>query len=143
LDPDPRIACFAFWPSVSGVVDLSFDRTISVPSYKQQELLLRQSPVPSSNINMGWSNLFHWYKTPSRVDLKQTVSLLAQNENIFASWSPRQSLDLAVEKGGIPRDLALDRVLANKTCTPMSLHDFHMYLEHIEYSPENLELYLW
>lgn len=87
-------------------------------------------------------NVFKWYKTPSRVDIKQTLSLLAQHERLFASLSPRTSFDLG-EKGGIPSDLTLERVLNNKTCTPMSLHDFHMYLEHIEHSPENLEFYLW
>lgn len=25
----------------------------------------------------------------------------------------------------------------------MSLEDFHLFLTHIEYSPENLEFYLW
>jgi hypothetical protein len=25
----------------------------------------------------------------------------------------------------------------------MSLYDFYMYLKHIEYSPENLEFYVW
>jgi hypothetical protein len=25
----------------------------------------------------------------------------------------------------------------------MSLYDFYMYLRHIEFSPENLEFYLW
>lgn len=25
----------------------------------------------------------------------------------------------------------------------MSLYDFYMYLKHIEYSPENLEFYIW
>lgn len=25
----------------------------------------------------------------------------------------------------------------------MSLYDFHMYLKHIEHSPENLEFFVW
>ena len=92
---------------------------------------------------MGFLSTFTWYQTPSRVDLKRTVSLLAQNEaELERAASPRTSLDIG-ERGGIPANLSLERVLKNKTCSPMSLYDFYMYLTHIEYSPENLEFYLW
>ena len=92
---------------------------------------------------MGLPGAFSWYQTPSRVDLKRTVSLLAQNEaKLESASSPRASLDIG-ERGGIPRNLSLERVLKNQTCSPMSLYDFYMYLTHIEFSPENLEFYLW
>lgn len=29
------------------------------------------------------------------------------------------------------------------TGSPLSLYDFYMYLKHIEFSPENLEFYIW
>ena len=92
---------------------------------------------------MGFPSVLRWYQTPSRVDLKSTISLLAQNEaELERASSPRASLDIG-ERGGIPKNLSLERVLQNKTCSPMSLYDFYMYLTHIEYSPENLEFYLW
>ena len=92
---------------------------------------------------MPLPTLFSWYQTPSRVDLKKTLTLLAQNESkLQNASSPRASLDIG-ERGGIPNNLSLERVLKNKTCSPMSLYDFYMYLTHIEFSPENLEFYLW
>ena len=92
---------------------------------------------------MPFPAFFRWYQTPSRVDLNKTISLLAQNEgDLERAASPRASLDIG-ERGGIPSNLSLERVLNNKTCSPMSLYDFYMYLKHIEFSPENLEFYLW
>ena len=92
---------------------------------------------------MGIREAFAWYQTPARVDIKSTLSLLAQNEaQLEKTSSPRASLELG-ERGGIPSKLSLERVLKNKTCSPMSLYDFYMYLKYIEFSPENLEFYLW
>ena len=92
---------------------------------------------------MGLRSLVSWYQTPTRVDIKNTLSLLAQHEAALEKApSPRASLEIG-ERGGIPTKLSLERVLKNKTCSPMSLYDFYMYLTHIEYSPENLEFYLW
>jgi hypothetical protein len=32
---------------------------------------------------------------------------------------------------------------SNTEGSPMSLSDFYRYLKHVEYSPENLEFYMW
>ncbi|KAK1471307.1 hypothetical protein CABS01_16393 [Colletotrichum abscissum] len=42
-----------------------------------------------------------------------------------------------------PVRLSLGKVLANETCSPLSLYDFYIYLKYIELSPENLEFYVW
>lgn len=87
-----------------------------------------------------------WYKTPSRVDMAQAATVLAQHEEEFQRAStPRQSIDIGDfgEKGGIPPNLTLERIINGRTCSPMSLNDFYMYLRYVEKDPENLEFYLW
>ncbi|KAI9147214.1 NADH-dependent flavin oxidoreductase nadA [Paramyrothecium foliicola] len=76
-----------------------------------------------------------WYKKPEYRDIKQYATEVKLGQR---SISPDGR-----NRGLIPPHLSLDKVLANKTCSPMSLYDFYMYLKHIEYSPENLEFYLW
>ncbi|KAK3985264.1 hypothetical protein QBC44DRAFT_335354 [Cladorrhinum sp. PSN332] len=75
-----------------------------------------------------------WYKKPEWRDIKQ-YSAEASREGRTLSPDGRST--------AIPSRLALDRILANKTCSPMSLYDFYMYLKYIEHSGENLEFYLW
>ncbi|KAL2192971.1 hypothetical protein P885DRAFT_81703 [Corynascus similis CBS 632.67] len=75
-----------------------------------------------------------WYKKPEYRDIKE----YAANVN-----SGKRALSPDGRDGGIPSRLRLERILANKTCSPMSLYDFYMYLKYIEYSAENLEFYIW
>ncbi|KAH6847834.1 hypothetical protein B0I37DRAFT_152263 [Chaetomium sp. MPI-CAGE-AT-0009] len=75
-----------------------------------------------------------WYKKPEYRDIKEYATNIS---------SGRRSLSPDGRDGGIPSRLRLDRILANKTCSPMSLYDFYMYLKYIEYSAENLEFYMW
>ncbi|KAG7129316.1 hypothetical protein HYQ45_011480 [Verticillium longisporum] len=76
-----------------------------------------------------------WYKKPEYRDIKQYSTDVRNGRRSISSDGKGKS--------SIPPHLSLDRVLANKTCSPMSLYDFYMYLKHIEYSPENLEFYVW
>ncbi|KAH6686445.1 hypothetical protein F5X68DRAFT_276457 [Plectosphaerella plurivora] len=76
-----------------------------------------------------------WYKKPAYRDIKEYSSAVRSGQR---SLSPDGR-----NAGLIPPHLSLERVLENKTCSPMSLYDFYMYLRHIEFSPENLEFYLW
>ncbi|KAH6623068.1 hypothetical protein F5144DRAFT_657160 [Chaetomium tenue] len=79
----------------------------------------------------SWLN---WYKKPEYRDIKEYATNVS---------SGRRPVSPDGRNGGIPSRLRLDRILANKTCSPMSLYDFYMYLKHIEYSAENLEFYMW
>ncbi|KAL3427943.1 hypothetical protein PVAG01_01452 [Phlyctema vagabunda] len=83
-----------------------------------------------------------WYKKPSYVDIKQFAAGIHEKAPRVTA-SPRSSLDGRRVSGDIPSNLSLEKILKNETCSPMSLHDFYMYLKYIEYSPENLEFYLW
>ncbi|KAK6854678.1 hypothetical protein PG995_009771 [Apiospora arundinis] len=76
-----------------------------------------------------------WYKKPEYRDIKEYSTAIVNGRR---SLSPDGRGKISV-----PRSLALERVLANKTCSPLSLYDFYMYLKYIEYSPENLEFYIW
>lgn len=97
-----------------------------------------------------------WYKKPEYRDIKEYSSAIVSGRR---SLSPDGRGKISV-----PRSLTLERVLANKTCkthsflalqshrphadrfgigSPLSLYDFYMYLKYIEYSPENLEFYIW
>ncbi|KAK0369927.1 hypothetical protein CLIM01_12718 [Colletotrichum limetticola] len=67
-------------------------------------------------------------------------------------WSVEEGLNRSRPKalgGGYlttaayPVRLSLGKVLANETCSPLSLYDFYIYLKCIELSPENLEFYVW
>ncbi|KAK4120635.1 hypothetical protein N657DRAFT_624751 [Parathielavia appendiculata] len=75
-----------------------------------------------------------WYKKPEYRDFREYAT------NISTGKRP---LSPDGRNGGIPSRLRLERILANKTCSPMSLYDFYMYLKYIEYSAENLEFYMW
>ncbi|ROV88416.1 hypothetical protein VSDG_09236 [Cytospora chrysosperma] len=82
-----------------------------------------------------------WYRKPQWRDIRDyTRQLNDEDIRPTRSSSPNQT---SGQSSSIPNRLALDRVLENKTCSPMSLHDFYMYLQHIEHSAENLEFYLW
>ncbi|KAK8131104.1 hypothetical protein PG984_007542 [Apiospora sp. TS-2023a] len=84
---------------------------------------------------MRLPSAFVWYKKPEYRDIKEYSSAIVSGRR---SLSPDGR-----GKVSVPRSLALERVLANKTCSPLSLYDFYMYLKYIEYSPENLEFYIW
>ncbi|KAK4101189.1 hypothetical protein N658DRAFT_426064 [Parathielavia hyrcaniae] len=75
-----------------------------------------------------------WYKKPEYRDFREYAT------NVSSGQRP---LSPDGRNGGIPSRLRLERILANKTCRPMSLYDFYMYLKYIEYSAENLEFYMW
>ncbi|KAJ4291226.1 hypothetical protein N0V88_006226 [Collariella sp. IMI 366227] len=77
----------------------------------------------------------NWYKKPDYRDIKEYSTNISSGKR---NLSPDGR-----GNGGIPSRLRLDRILANKTCSPMSLYDFYMYLKYIEYSAENLEFYMW
>lgn len=88
-----------------------------------------------------------WYKKPTHQDFRAYATSLreklerAEEEGLS---SPRSSfISGSSSDVSVPKNLTLEKVLNHKTCTPMSLYDFYMYLKHIEFSPENLEFYLW
>ncbi|KIX09024.1 uncharacterized protein Z518_00102 [Rhinocladiella mackenziei CBS 650.93] len=84
----------------------------------------------------SWLN---WYKKPSYRDVK----IFTQSTNDIVDKGQRPPSISSQSDSTIPSSLTLDRVLANKTCSPLSLYDFYMYLKHIEMSQENLEFYMW
>ncbi|OAA57115.1 Regulator of G protein signaling superfamily [Niveomyces insectorum RCEF 264] len=84
---------------------------------------------------MWFPSWLNWYKKPEYRDIKEY-------SNAVVSGRRPMSPD-GRSKVSIPSRLRLERVLENKTCSPMSLYDFYMYLKYIEYSPENLEFYIW
>ncbi|KAK1760284.1 hypothetical protein QBC47DRAFT_396282 [Echria macrotheca] len=75
-----------------------------------------------------------WYKKPEYRDIRE----YAEGIN-----SGRRAMSPVGRGTSIPSRLKLDRILENKTCSPMSLYDFYMYLKYIEFSAENLEFYMW
>ncbi|KAK4206741.1 hypothetical protein QBC37DRAFT_116402 [Rhypophila decipiens] len=75
-----------------------------------------------------------WYKKPEYRDIRE----YADNVN-----TGRRAMSPDGRRTMIPSRLRLDRILQNRTCSPMSLYDFYMYLKHIEFSAENLEFYMW
>lgn len=85
-----------------------------------------------------------WYRKPQWKDLNEYTRELNEERR---TPSPERERRLQKQSSrtsvSIPSRLALDRVLENKTCSPVSLHDFYMYLRYIEHSSENLEFYLW
>ncbi|KEF52945.1 uncharacterized protein A1O9_10851 [Exophiala aquamarina CBS 119918] len=82
-----------------------------------------------------------WYRKPSYRDFKTFTQTI--NADIEQGVTSRAPSIISQSDDTIPASLTLDRVLANKTCSPLSLYDFYMYLKHIELSPENLEFYIW
>ncbi|KAJ4409692.1 hypothetical protein N0V82_009416 [Gnomoniopsis sp. IMI 355080] len=86
----------------------------------------------------GWLKI--WYKRPEWKDIRDYTRQL-NDESLIPRHRPSSpSPPLAT---AIPARLQLERVLENKTCSPMSLHDFYLYLKYIEHSSENLEFWLW
>ncbi|KAK3688965.1 hypothetical protein B0T22DRAFT_512955 [Podospora appendiculata] len=83
---------------------------------------------------MRFPTWLKWYKKPEYRDIKEYATGVA---------SGRRSLSPDRSKTAIPSRLRLERILENKTCSPMSLYDFYMYLKYIEFSAENLEFYIW
>lgn len=75
-----------------------------------------------------------WYKKPEYRDFRDYANTVS---------SGKRTMSPDGRKTAIPSRLRLDRILANKTCSPMSLYDFYMYLKYIEFSAENLEFYMW
>ncbi|KAI6303775.1 hypothetical protein MCOR30_005072 [Pyricularia oryzae] len=76
-----------------------------------------------------------WYKKPDYRDIREYATEISSGKRAF-SPEPRGKIT-------VPSRLRLERILANKTCSPMSFYDFYMYLKYIEFSPENLEFYVW
>ncbi|KAH8906889.1 hypothetical protein BR93DRAFT_927720 [Coniochaeta sp. PMI_546] len=76
-----------------------------------------------------------WYKKPEYRDIKEYSTEVRSGR--------RQLSPDGRGKTAIPSRLKLERILQNKTCSPMSLYDFYMYLKYIEFSAENLEFYIW
>ncbi|KAL5612007.1 hypothetical protein BROUX41_000430 [Berkeleyomyces rouxiae] len=76
-----------------------------------------------------------WYQRPDYRDIREYSKSAVDGRR---SPSPDHR-----SQNAVPPNLRLERVLDNKTCSPMSLYDFYMYLKYIEYSPENLEFYIW
>ncbi|KAL8354495.1 hypothetical protein RB601_004071 [Gaeumannomyces tritici] len=97
----------------------------------------RPAPLspPSATFKMPLPSWMVWYKKPEYRDIKEYSAQISTGQR---SFSPDGRSRLA-----IPGRLRLERILANKTCSPMSLYDFYMYLKYIEFSPENLEFYVW
>ena len=50
---------------------------------------------------------------------------------------------LATNAGRIPPALRLDEILDGHTCPPASVRNFNQYLQHVEFSSENLAFVLW
>lgn len=86
-----------------------------------------------------WTNI--WYRRPQWRDIHDYTRQL--NDESLPAMSRRRSKSPSQVSTPIPNRLALDRVLDNKTCNPLSLHDFYLYMKYIEHSCENLEFYLW
>ncbi|CAK7222877.1 hypothetical protein SBRCBS47491_005013 [Sporothrix bragantina] len=80
----------------------------------------------------SWLN---WYKKPEYRDIKEYSNAVVAGKRPLSPDGRGRT--------HIPARLRLERVLENKTCSPMSLYDFYMYLKYIEFSPENLEFYVW
>ncbi|KAJ9137533.1 Regulator of g protein [Pleurostoma richardsiae] len=76
-----------------------------------------------------------WYKKPEYRDIKEYSAAITAGKRTLSPDGRNKS--------SIPSRLKLEKVLQNKTCSPMSLYDFYMYLKYIEFSPENLEFYIW
>ncbi|GKT65755.1 regulator of G protein [Colletotrichum tofieldiae] len=76
-----------------------------------------------------------WYKKPEYRDFKEYANAIRNGKRPLSRDGR--------EKSPIPARLSLEKVLANETCSPMSLYDFYMYLKYIEFSPENLEFFVW
>ncbi|EFX02523.1 hypothetical protein CMQ_5884 [Grosmannia clavigera kw1407] len=84
---------------------------------------------------MRFPSWLSWYKKLEYRDIKEYSNAVVSGKR-----------DLSPDgrgKTAVPARLRLERVLQNKTCSPMSLYDFYMYLKYIEFSPENLEFYIW
>lgn len=81
-----------------------------------------------------------WYKKPEWRDIGDYTRQL-NDESLIPRHRPLTPSTPAIT--AIPARLALHRVLENKTCSPMSLHDFYLYLKYMERSAENLEFWLW
>ncbi len=95
---------------------------------------------------MPLPSFLHWYKKPSYTDVQAYSKALVDKAGSASSPnSPRSSVDkdFASERRDVPKKLSLQRILDNRTCSPMSLYDFYMYLKYIEHSCENLEFYVW
>ncbi|CAL3969320.1 unnamed protein product [Diplocarpon coronariae] len=86
-----------------------------------------------------------WYKKPSYVDVNQFATAINKGSGALPnSTNPRSSTMLKRRSStDIPSKLSLEKILNNRTCSPMSLYDFYMYLKYIEHSSENLEFYIW
>ena len=68
---------------------------------------------------MHWPAWLSWYKKPEYRDIKEYSNAVGSGKRSF-SPDGRGS--------AVPSQLKLERVLDNKTCSPMSLFDFYMYV---------------
>jgi hypothetical protein len=58
-----------------------------------------------------------WYKKPSYVDLKKFAASFNEKIEVGASQGSRPSSIDSRSTASIPKKLALERILKNKTCT--------------------------
>ncbi|EKD19965.1 hypothetical protein MBM_01917 [Drepanopeziza brunnea f. sp. 'multigermtubi' MB_m1] len=94
----------------------------------------------------GFPEWLRWYKKPSYVDVTQFAKRINERfANAPGTGTPVQpeSSERRRRSAEIPSKLRLEKILKNRTCSPMSLYDFYMYLKYIELSAENLEFYIW
>ncbi|KAK1976341.1 hypothetical protein LZ30DRAFT_785638 [Colletotrichum cereale] len=99
---------------------------------KEEEDVEPEAVKPS---RFNFPNWLVWYKKPEYRDFREYATAIRNGRRTMS----RDGRD----KTQIPARLSLEKVLANETCSPMSLYDFYMYLKYIEFSPENLEFYVW
>lgn len=93
---------------------------------------------------MQLPSYLHWYKKPSYTDVHVYGQALVDRAGSASNeGSPRNSLDSKRSNNDVPKRISLERILQNRTCSPMSLYDFYMYLKYIEHSSENLEFHAW
>ncbi|RMD39166.1 hypothetical protein DV735_g5963, partial [Chaetothyriales sp. CBS 134920] len=90
-------------------------------------------------MSLSLPSWLQWYRKPSYRD----PATFSKAVNSDIENGTRPSSMASQPDGAIPANLCLDNVLGNKTCSPLSLYDFYMYLKHIEMSPENLEFFIW
>ncbi|KAJ0164095.1 hypothetical protein CTA2_1762 [Colletotrichum tanaceti] len=101
---------------------------------REEEDTESQATKPSK-FTLHFPEWLIWYKKPEYRDFKEYAAAIRSGRRPLS----RDGRD----KSPIPARLSLEKVLANQTCSPMSLYDFYMYLKYIEFSPENLEFFVW
>ncbi|CCF34782.1 hypothetical protein CH063_06702 [Colletotrichum higginsianum] len=102
---------------------------------RREEEDTESQTTKSSKFTLHFPEWLIWYKKPEYRDFKEYAAAIRSGKRPMSRDGR--------EKSPIPARLSLEKVLANETCSPMSLYDFYMYLKYIEFSPENLEFFVW